>query len=465
MGSSLREYDSELASQWHPYKNGSKTPDNVSYGSHYEAHWILPYDDPKTGKHFDFVWKAKVCNRTISKRGCPFLTGQKVWPGFNDLATVHPELAKEWHPTKNGYLKPCDVTSHYTKDVVWYFPYDDPKTGKHFDFEWKVSVDSRVNNDSGCPYLSGKKVWLGFNDLATVHPELAKEWHPTKNKGFKPSDFTSSSTFKASWLLPYDDTKTGKHFDFVWEAEIQHRTSGQGCPVLSGKMIWVGFNDLNTVNKELAKQVHPTKNNGLTAKDILPYSNKPICWIYPYDDPKTGKHFDFVWEASPASRLNSPGCPFLSNQRLWPGFNDLKTRFPEIASEWCYELNGSKRPEMFMPNSKEIVFWECYIQDENGNKKKLTWDAKITNRVQGDNCPYLSNQRVLEGFNDIGSKRPDLIEEWDSENNLGITIGKLAPYSNIKRWWKCKRCGKPLRISPAHRLEGQNCKCYITREQ
>lgn len=28
----------------------------------------------------------------------------KLIPGVNDLATVNPELAKEWHPTKNGNL-------------------------------------------------------------------------------------------------------------------------------------------------------------------------------------------------------------------------------------------------------------------------------------------------------------------------------------------------------------------------
>ncbi|MCR5083132.1 MAG: zinc-ribbon domain-containing protein [Parasporobacterium sp.] len=459
MKKSLREYNPNLAKQWHPTKNGEKNPDNISYGSKYEAWWLLPYDDLKTGKHFDFEWKARVCNRTINKRECPYLSGQKVWPEFNDLESNYPDLAREWHPIKNGNLKPSDVTTHYTKKVWWYLPYDDPKTGKHFDFEWEVSVDSRVNNDSKCPYLSGQAVWPGFNDLALNRSDLAAEWHPTKNGKLTPKDVTVSSGKRVWWYLPYDDPKTGKHFDFEWKAKIYHRVKGEGCPFLAGKKVWVGFNDLKSVNEDLAKQIHPTKNNGLKAEDIIANSNKKMWWIYPYDDPRTGKHFDFEWQASSASRLRNNGCPFLSNQRVWPGFNDLKTRYPQIAEEWCYDLNGDKVPEMYMPNSKEEVWWECYIQDENGADKKIVWPAKITNRVQGDKCPYLSNQRVLPGYNDIGSLREDLVEEWDDEKNFGISIDTVAPFSSKKRWWKCRLCGELFYVSPAKRMNGQDHNC------
>ena len=51
------------------------------------------------------------------------------------LEEYAPDLAKQWHPTKNGDLKPMDVTYGSKKKVWWYLPYDDPKTKKHFDFE------------------------------------------------------------------------------------------------------------------------------------------------------------------------------------------------------------------------------------------------------------------------------------------------------------------------------------------
>ena len=56
--------------------------------------------------------------------------GIRAIKGINDLETTCPDLAKEWHPTKNGDLKPTDVTSGTDKKGWWYLPYDDPVTGK-----------------------------------------------------------------------------------------------------------------------------------------------------------------------------------------------------------------------------------------------------------------------------------------------------------------------------------------------
>ena len=113
----------------------------------------MPYDDPVTGEHFDFEWKAAIASRT-SGAGCPFLSSRAVWPGFNDLATVNPELAAQWHHDKNGNLTPKDVSAYCNKIVWWEYHYDDPITGKHYVFEWKARVADRVNG-SGCPFLSG----------------------------------------------------------------------------------------------------------------------------------------------------------------------------------------------------------------------------------------------------------------------------------------------------------------------
>lgn len=71
-------------------------------------------------------------------------------------------LLKEWHPSKNVGITPNDC-SRYVK-VWWYLPYDDPATGKHFDFEWMATIENRIRNGN-CPFLTGKAVWPGFNDL------------------------------------------------------------------------------------------------------------------------------------------------------------------------------------------------------------------------------------------------------------------------------------------------------------
>ena len=71
-------------------------------------------------------------------------------PGFNDLATLRPDLAAEWHPHMNKGLTPSDVTPGSNKAVWW-------RAGCGHVFELKVCVRAKAKAPS-CPYCSGKKV-------------------------------------------------------------------------------------------------------------------------------------------------------------------------------------------------------------------------------------------------------------------------------------------------------------------
>ena len=311
----------DLAKQWHPTKNGNLRPTEVAVNSMKKVWWLFSYDVPMSysvkhlrGKHYDFEWNTTVANRSKGN-GCPFFNGHAVWSGFNDLQTVNPELAKQWHPTKNGNLKPTEVTANSNKKVWWLLPYDDPKTGKHFDFEWRASIHNR-NFGSGCPCLNGQTICKGFNDLATINPELAAQWHPTKNGDLKPTDITSGSKKKVWWLFPYDDPKTGKHFDFEWQASVNNRTKHNSCcPFLNGRAVWEGFNDLQTVNPKLAKQWHPTRNGSLKPTQVTEKSGIMVWWLFPYDAPKTGKHFDFELKSKVVNRNSGCGCPYLTTYK------------------------------------------------------------------------------------------------------------------------------------------------------
>ena len=98
--------------------------------------------------------------------------------GFNDLASTNPELASQWHPTKNGETTSEDVTARSHSRVWWACP-EDPR------HEWEATVKDRAFG-YGCPYCSNQRILAGYNDLATVHPHLLEEWHPTKNAGLAP---------------------------------------------------------------------------------------------------------------------------------------------------------------------------------------------------------------------------------------------------------------------------------------
>ena len=424
----------ELAAQWHPTKNGDLRPSQVAANSNRKVWWICPYDDTNTGKHFDFEWQALISDRN-SGSDCPYLNGQAVWAGFNDLETTNPELAAQWHPTKNKNLKPTQVTANSSNKIWWICPYDDPKTKKHFDFEWESIIANR-NSGIGCPYLSGQSVWSGFNDLATINPELAAQWHPTKNKDLKPTQIAAKSNKKVWWLYHYDDPTTGKHFDFEWKAEISSRNSGIGCPYLSGKAVWSGFNDLATTNPELAAQWHPTKNGNLKPTQVTANSQKKVWWLLLYDDPDTGKHFDFEWQAIIKNRNKGNDCVYLTGKAVLEGFNDLTTINPELAAQWHPTKNGDLKPTQFIASSEKKVWWLLPYDDPNTGKHfDFEWQALISNRNSGNDCPYLNGKAVWPGFNDLATINPELAAQWHPTKNGDLKPTQITAGSRKKVWW------------------------------
>ncbi len=131
-----------------------------------------------------------------------------------NLYKLCPDLAKEWHPTKNGTLTPRDVTPFSSKTVWWL-------CSKNKNHEWEAIIAHR-NNGIGCPYCSGQKVCID-NCLKTINPKLAKEWHQTKNGSLTPKEVTPNSNRKVWWLC-------SKNKSHEWDATINNRNRERGCP-------------------------------------------------------------------------------------------------------------------------------------------------------------------------------------------------------------------------------------------
>ena len=481
-----------LLNEWHPTKNGDLKPSDVAPMSNKSVWWFLPYDDPDTGKHFNFEWESRIYHRTAKKSGCPYLSDvpKAVWKGFNDLETYCKRngmeyLLDEWHPTKNGNLRPSDVTPMSNKRIWWFLPYDDPATGNHFDFEWNNKICSRVSFKLKCPYLSNHKVWKGFNDLETYCKlngldNLLDEWHPTKNNGLKPDEIPSGGGKRLVWWKkPYDDPITGKHFEFEWKADLRSRIHDNcGCPYLSDPVskVWKGFNDIVTYchmndMDYLIKEWHPTKNGSLKPSDVSANSGKKVWWLFPYDDPITGAHFDFEWEASIFDRVNSKRkCPFLSNARVWKGFNDLETfcklnGMEYLLDEW-HPTKNKISPTDILPKVNKQVWWLLsYDDSKTGKHFDFEWKASPLNRVLGkQGCPYLENVKVWKGFNDLetyckAKGMEYLLNEWHHVKNRKITPSHVAPSSSKKVWWQCHN-GHEWRAVIASRVRGKMCpKC------
>ena len=203
----LSEYP-ELVSEWHPTKNGELKPEDFTHASNKKVWWLCPKDHS---------YDASINNRTSKKRtGCPYCSGQKVIEG-NNLFSLFPKIKKEWHPTKNGDLKPEEVT--YGNVVVWWL------CPKGHEYDSKISSRIRKDKSRGCPYCSGKMVGED-NNLFSLFPKVSSEWHPTKNGSSRPEEFTSRSSKKVWWLCP-----KGHEYDSIIGSRTGKKPSG--CPYCS----------------------------------------------------------------------------------------------------------------------------------------------------------------------------------------------------------------------------------------
>ncbi|PET72766.1 hypothetical protein CN533_05010 [Priestia megaterium] len=239
----------ELASEWHPTKNGNLIPEKVFPNGKSKVWWIC-----RKGHE----WKQEIHIRSGRRVGCPFCSNKRV-NEENSLFTTHPNLVSSWHPLKNGELTPYHVTAGSKKMAWWICEHG---------HEWKSVIHTRKS--SGCPYCVGKKV-TKENSLGSVHPEVAKEWHPTKNENLTPFKVPKAYAGKVWW-------KCGKGHE--WKATVNHRTNAKnptGCPYCSGRRAFDG-NCLELNHPYLAKLWHPHKNENLTPKQVTVSSGKKVWW-------------------------------------------------------------------------------------------------------------------------------------------------------------------------------------------
>ncbi|MFB3163790.1 zinc-ribbon domain-containing protein [Neobacillus sp. 179-J 1A1 HS] len=196
----------------------------------------------------------------------------------NSLLENYPELAVEWDLNKNGALLPEHVPSSSHLYIWWRCKYD---------HSWQAPVYTRIKGH-GCPVCAGQKATLETS-IATINPALAGEWHPIKNGIHTPEYYLPNSNKKVWWICKNNHE---------WEAAINKRTIGNGCPYCSNKKI-NSTNNLAVRNPSLAQEWHPTKNKPLTPDQVTPGSDKKVWWLC-----KKGHE----WEAHIYSRNSGRGC-------------------------------------------------------------------------------------------------------------------------------------------------------------
>ena len=278
------------------------------------------------------------------------------------LSVTHPDLAKE----ADGW-DPALVTAGSGLKLKWKC-----KLGHSYE----AIVASRAGKSTGCAVCTGNKVLIGFNDLRTTHPDLAKE-----ATGFDPATYTFGSGKKLKWNCPNGH---------IYEATIASRTSRKsGCPICSNNKVLPGYNDLATVFPDLAKEAY-----GWDPSTFKPMSGKNLTWKC------TKGH---IFNSIIANRSKGVGCGVCANYIIVPGINDLQTLYPDLAAQadgWDPSTVGA--------GSHKRLRWKC--------KSGHNWETNPKHRVNGTNCPVCDGQKIVLGINDIATTNPDIAQQaygWD----------------------------------------------------
>jgi hypothetical protein len=277
----------------------------------------------------------------------------------------------------------------------------------------------------------------GKTDLRTMFPNIADQWDEVKNGNLTPEDVQPASGKKVWWVCSLGHS---------WQAVISSRTAGKGCPYCAGRKVLPGFNDLQTVNPELTSQWNYEKNGTLFPTAVTGMSHRKVWW--------TGV-CGHVWRAKIANRSNGNGCPYCAGRMVLEGFNDAKSNCPELMMEWDYEKNQIL-PEQVTAGSQKEIWWKC----DRGH----SWEAKLTDRRNGNGCPYCSNRRVLRGENDFASMHPELLQEWDYQKNGDVCPDCVTYQSRKKVWWICVK-GHSWKAEIFHRVNGgTGCPVCVRRK-
>lgn len=269
------------------------------------------------------------------------------------ICVTHPNIAKQWHPTKNGTFKAHNATKGTTRYVWWACKVAD-------DHVWRASIYQRCRKESGCPFCSSRRVCKS-NSLAFIHPKIAKEWSPKNLRS--PSEYTKASGSMVWWVCSKGHE---------WHTKILNRTvSGSGCPQCV-KLNKIANNPLNTNdNKKLLREWHP--RNKLSPTDYCARSSSRVLWLC-----SEGHE----WVAAISDRTSKKTqCPFCMHVKPSADCNTLlRPEYAHLLAEW-HPTKNERCPEEFCRGSITKVWWIC--------SKGHEWMARIHCRTtERTGCPF-----------------------------------------------------------------------------
>lgn len=430
--------DAQLLSEWDFEKNGDLLPETVSSGSHKKVWW-------KCEKGHSF--QQTVNKRMLRNFNCPLCSGHKTVAGINDFASAYPDLAKEWHPHKNGDLLPSMITRKNGKKVWWQCRYG---------HEWQATPHDRADG-TGCPFCSARRSTSFpeqaiFYYLKKLYPDAVNRYRDIFDNGMELDIFIPSIRY----AVEFDGGRWHNTEEHHQRERLKYEICKKNRIMLirvkeDAKKDWHDVADaIYMLPKRDQEQLAAVIQAILNATD--PSSNmwtrkNPLCFQ---------SRFDVDLE-----RDRNEIREYLTSIK-----DSLTELRPDLVLEWNWEKNGNLSPDMFGINSNDKVWWKC-------NTCGHEWQTTVIQRggKRNSGCPECSKikrgktftkAKVLERGS-LAENNPELAKEWHPTKNGNLTARDITASSFAKIWWLCPKCGYEWQAAPLNRNKGIGCPCCSGR--
>ncbi|GAA4155989.1 zinc-ribbon domain-containing protein [Leifsonia shinshuensis] len=231
-----------VAADWDWDRNPELNPDTVGLGA-VLVHWKC-----RSGHG-----RSQTVSQRV-RRGC---VECKRRPDFESLSfTAHnPVASAQFRPELNDGKTLDGVRAFSTQVFTWQC---------ELGHLWSVACSSR-SKGNGCPICRNRVLLVGFNDLQSREPSVAKDWDYERNNGLTPKDVIYCSSKLRHWRC-----SRGHRYSASPASRSRDVT---GCPYCSGSRVDGSTTSLRARFPEVARQLHPYLNS-FAADEVTAGSQK-----------------------------------------------------------------------------------------------------------------------------------------------------------------------------------------------
>ncbi|WP_432176680.1 zinc-ribbon domain-containing protein [Streptomyces sp. Tue6028] len=413
-GRSLAEVRPDLAAEFHAELNAPWAATDLTSGSDRKMYWHCVAN---LG-HAPYL--QSIANRR--KSGCPACVNRVVTEN-NSLLAVSPQIAAQWHPSKNGSVSPGEIVAGSNRRVWW-------KCARGH--EWQAHVSTRVAQQTGCGICcrrqqSGAEVALFAELHELLVPLLGKN---SVRRHVRP-DRVERKVARCDILIVGPDGSVVVEYDGAYwhrdrmdpdrkKALAIRRAGHSVVRVREAPLGPLDPDDVVVNNGAKAYSAATAVLRRMLERGWLPAGALVAVAGYVAAGELRGTELC-------AALLDDVDRPDLGNE-------SLAATHPALSEEWDYEANGALTPHQVSACTSAPAWWVCPLGDR--------YPCAPRERATGRGCSVCSGKRV-NARTSLASCRPDLAAEYVPQG--GRSADDIGVGSHARVSWRCSTCAHEWR--------------------